>query len=100
MRLNKKNQVLTSFFLATLLVLSIISSSYQVSAYSYEIEYDQNGNILFDGTYYYEYDGFNQLAKVKDKDSNLLEEYFYGADVERVKKVAYSASGQSTTYYI
>ncbi len=100
MRLNKKNQVLTSFFLATLLVLSIISSSYQVSAYSYEIEYDQNGNILFDGTYYYEYDGFNQLSKVKDKDSNLLEEYFYGADGERAKKIVYSDSGETVTYYI
>lgn len=68
----------------------------------YELEYDANGNLIKYNQYYYEYNSLNQLTKIKlgDNLGEVLVEYFYDQDGERIKKVVYLNEDVITTYYI
>lgn len=62
--------------------------------------YDSVGNLIADINYKYEYDEFNQLIKIKNKDNAVLSEYFYDDQGNRIKKIDYKPDGsQTTTYY-
>ncbi len=65
---------------------------------SYNILYDNNGNIVEKANFEYEYDGFNRLVRVLD-DGRVLEQYSYDHSGNRIKKVEYLDSGTRTTYY-
>jgi RHS repeat-associated protein len=67
---------------------------------SFSREYDANGNVLSNNNNLFEYDGFNQLRKIKSKEDELLAEYFYDQDGERIKKVTYDSESSTTTYYL
>ena len=87
-----------ALFMGFLLVLSVFS----VSAVSYEFSYDANGNLIQDATYFYEYNGFNQLVRVREGNANGRQvlEFAYGPDGERVMKTFYPLEGQAeVTYY-
>ncbi len=83
------------------IVLIILSNLSFVSA-DYNLEYDNNGNLVRDDKFSYEYDGFNQLVKIKEN-NNLIAEYFYDHNGERIKKAEYSGRARepvSITYYV
>ena len=61
------------------------------------LTYDDNGNLIDDGTNTYEYDYENRLTRVTRKsDSTILGHYKYDALGRRVEK---QASGTTTAYY-
>jgi len=55
---------------------------------SSNLQYDLNGNLLFDGKQYYQYDAENRLTKIATDAgfSNILGEYLYDAFSRRIKK--------------
>ena len=66
-------------------------------------EYDENGNMLFDGAFYYGYDGFNKLRSVRLLKSTgpLVSKYWYDSGGIRFKKEVYSEeAGNETTFYL
>ena len=67
-------------------------------AETYNLNHDDNGNIVEGMNYEYVYNEFNQLIRVIDS-GDILEEYTYDQDGSRVKKVEYLPSGTRTTYY-
>ena len=74
-----------------------------VLAVEYDLEYDANGNLIQGKDKYFEYNSFNQLFRVREdnQNGNILEEYFYDHEGNRVLKKVYE-SGQVTQeiYYI
>jgi len=82
-----------------LLVLLIISLT-PVGAAQYTLYYDGAGNLIKDESYSYEYDGQNQLIKIKNAQSEIISEFFYNHEGTRVKKVDHLDSGDVTTYYV
>jgi len=74
-----------------------------VLAVEYDLEYDANGNLIQGKDKYFEYNNFNQLFRVREdnQNGNILEEYFYDHEGNRVLKKVYE-SGQVTQeiYYI
>ena len=86
------------------LVLLLIVSLPLVNAYGLNLVYDVNGNLLWDGDTYREYNSLNQLSAVYDGSDNvtLLVEYVYHPVEERVlKKTVYEAGvWKETIYYI
>ena len=73
-----------------------------MSAVSYDFSYDANGNLIQDATYSYDYNGFNQLSRVREGNANgrIALEFVYGPDGERVMKTFYPSEGQAEiTYY-
>jgi RHS repeat-associated protein len=89
-----------ALLLSILIVVSIISIS-TVFAATYDFSYDANGNLIQGVDKYYEYDSFNNLVKIRDKNSAgiKLEEHIYDHNGNRIKKIEYSSSGTATTYY-
>ncbi len=68
-----------------------------VSIAGSSLTYDDNGNLLDDGTNAYEYDYENRLIKVtRESDSVILGEYKYDALGRRVEK---TALGTTTRFY-
>jgi RHS repeat-associated protein len=66
---------------------------------SSDLFYDANGNLVNYAEFDYEYNQFNQLINVKyNITGELITEYFYDSNGERVKKVEYSSN--TTTYYL
>ncbi len=59
----------------------------------YAIDYDANGNMIYDGEYTYTYDSFNQLIHVNS--SNFTENYKYDYNGNRVMK----NNSYETVYY-
>lgn len=51
--------------------------------------YDANGNLIQDDQYYYEYNGFDQLVRVREETAvgNILEEYIYDGEGIRVQTI-------------
>ncbi|MBU0930239.1 MAG: hypothetical protein KJ623_04165, partial [Nanoarchaeota archaeon] len=74
-----------------------------VLAIEYDLEYDTNGNLIQGKDKYFEYNTFNQLFKVREnnENGNILEEYYYDQDGNRILKIEYE-SGQvkQEIYYI
>lgn len=68
----------------------------------FDLIYDENGNLIQDAQYYYEFDSLNQLTKVKQGNENgkVIAEYFYDELGVRVKKVEFAGNNNITTYYI
>jgi RHS repeat-associated protein len=60
--------------------------------------YDSNGNLIQDPNYYYEYNDFNRLERIRNnnEDGIILVEYLYDHEGNRILK---NISGE-TTYYI
>ncbi len=81
------------------IIILLISTPF-VLADTFSLSYDNNGNLI-DGQYFtYEYNEFNQLAKIYDTEGNLIEEYGYDHEGIRIKKIEYySDSSNVTTYY-
>ncbi|MFH0862130.1 MAG: RHS repeat-associated core domain-containing protein [Candidatus Altiarchaeota archaeon] len=64
--------------------------------------YDDNGNMLEDEKFKYEYNGMNMLKTVKNTTNDaIIEQYWYGPDGQRIKKVSFLEDGSNrTTYYV
>ena len=77
-------------FLALFMVL-LLASIVPVEAYSYNLDYDLNGNVVKDDKFYYEYNELNQLAKIRDKNETgkTVAEYTYDYQGSRTKKINY-----------
>ncbi len=60
--------------------------------------YDANGNLIQDSRFYYEYNNFNQLKRVREGNatSPIIEEYMYDHEGQRILK----QTGSETTFYI
>jgi RHS repeat-associated protein len=63
--------------------------------------YDDNGNLISDSKLYHEYNAFNQLIRVRvgGASGNIIEEYGYGAQGDRIFKVSFLSDGSNTTTY-
>ncbi|MEA2035915.1 MAG: RHS repeat-associated core domain-containing protein [Nanoarchaeota archaeon] len=97
---NNKVKKQISIFLAVLILSFPIALAAEISK---PLTYDPNGNIVQDTDKYYEYDSLNQLTKVREnnQDGRILEEYVYGSDGDRIKKVTHkNDNSQTTTYYV
>lgn len=74
-----------------------------VLAIEYNLQYDANGNLIQGKDKYFEYNTLNQLWKVREGNinGNILEEYYYDQDGNRLLKIEYE-SGQvkQEIYYI
>ncbi|MFH0862131.1 MAG: RHS repeat-associated core domain-containing protein [Candidatus Altiarchaeota archaeon] len=64
--------------------------------------YDSNGNMLQDERFKYEYNGMNMLKIVKNASTDaVVEQYWYGPDGQRIKKVSFLEDGKNrTTLYV
>ncbi len=94
---NSGNKLTYTLFL--FLLVFILCSSL-VSAESFSFDYDDNGNMIEAQYFSYEYNEFNQLVAVYDLESNLIEEYSYDHEGNRIKKIEYSYDETNiTTYY-
>ena len=97
----KKSRKVYSLLLSLMLLSTVFS--YSAFAVEEDFVYDANGNLVRDGRFYYEYDGGNMLSVVREGNmtGRVVEEYWYDAGGERVKKVHYLLSGgNETTYYV
>ena len=56
----------------SLLVLSAIS--FASAAYEYNLSYDSNGNLIQNDEYYFEYNSFNELKRVRN--TNCTRRYY------------------------
>ncbi|MFA5084294.1 MAG: RHS repeat-associated core domain-containing protein [Candidatus Paceibacterota bacterium] len=76
-------------------------ASGQIKEQTFDLVYDKNGNLIQDQNYIYEYNALNQLTEIKDgSTSEVISEYSYDNNGERVKKVEHKADGDEITYYI
>ena len=63
--------------------------------------YDDNGNLIEDGNYYYNYDSFNRLSSITNKKSGvIIEQYWYDHEGQRIKKVSQASGTPVTEYYL
>ena len=91
--------------LTTCLVLIFISCniSFVYALSQINLSYDANGNLIQTDNYYYEYNNFNQLERVRESNSEgrVISEYFYDGEGQRVMKITYDEDGESEeTHYI
>jgi len=66
-------------------------------------EYDENGNMVSDGSFGFVYNDANQLYEVREGgvSGNLIARYYYNSDGMRFKKVTYDGGDVAeTVYYI
>jgi RHS repeat-associated protein len=63
--------------------------------------YDYAGNLIKDSEYYYQYNSYNQLERVRINNASgtVLEEYFYDENGDRAIKVHYFNSTVNETVY-
>lgn len=68
----------------------------------YILTYDNNGNLIKGVDNYYEYDGLNQLIRIREGDSSgrVVSEFVYDHEGNRIKKIDYSGGKATTTYYV
>ncbi len=87
-------------FLVLFAFILVFSLSF---SYAYDLEYDASGNLLSDGIFYFEYDGFDNLASIRIGSSSgpLLEDYLYDDFDNRIRKRVYvDESIDTTVYYV
>lgn len=62
--------------------------------------YDANGNLITDGQYFYEYNPFNQLSKIREGNSTgiILSDYLYDSNGNRIRK--HDRIKNETVFYI
>lgn len=90
--------------LLSLLLISLVV----VSPFSYAVtttvnlEYDPSGNLIKDQFYFYEYDDFGQLVRVRQGTAlgPTLSEYMYDYEGQRVMKIDYTQGCPVKTFYI
>lgn len=103
----KSNLRLTKQKILGFLVLLFISGIFmalgtQAATQSYNLTYDNNGNLIQGIGKYYEYNGLNQLVKVREGNSEgrILEEYLYDHEGQRAMKKEWREDGSNeSTYY-
>ncbi|MEK6844053.1 MAG: RHS repeat-associated core domain-containing protein [Nanoarchaeota archaeon] len=76
-----------------------------IVTYNTDLTYDNAGNLIKGLGKYYEYDPFNQLSRVRNKNAsgNIIAEYKYDHEGNRIKQIEYNFAGNGhnrTTYYI
>ena len=76
-----------------------------IITYNTNLTYDNVGSLTKGLGKYYEYDSFNQLSRVRNKNAsgNIIAEYKYDHNGIRIKQVEYNFAGNGhnrTTYYI
>ncbi len=94
-----KNKANVAVFLAILIVLLPVAVASESKGYS--LAYDGNGNLVKDDKYFYEYDAYNNLVKIRLGSSfgDVVSEFFYDDSGNRVKKIEYKNGKKETTYY-
>ncbi|USN45247.1 MAG: hypothetical protein H6502_04285 [Candidatus Woesearchaeota archaeon] len=90
---------------AILLIMFFISSSSAAMFHppEYEIHYDQNGNIIQEPGYHYEYNNFNKLTTIKNGTENgpTIYTFTYDENGQKIKQTQHQQNGQTkTTTYI
>ncbi|MBD3262697.1 MAG: hypothetical protein GF334_13690, partial [Candidatus Altiarchaeales archaeon] len=87
-----------SLLSSLLLLLYGVSFSLAVSR-EFPLEYDGNGNLVSDGTFYYDFDGWNRLRRVRLGDASGEGGAFYAYDGSgrRILKVVFHEDGTNTT---
>ena len=98
--MNYKNYIRTIALILTFLVISLPIAL----AEEFNRIYDANGNLISDGKYYREYNGLNQLVRVRlgnTSTSPVLEEYKWHPLEERtvIKRVFNNGVYNYTVYY-
>lgn len=79
--------------------LSIINAPLAL-AKQYDLKYDATGNLIEGLNHNYEYDSFNQLKLVREKETGeVIEEYWYDHEGNRIKKVHYNEDGSEEAFY-
>lgn len=79
----------------------LLLSSYSL-AVTYDLNYDPNGNLQQDNNYYYEYNSFNQLSRIRSgtPTGTIISEFLYDQSGERLRKIDYLPNGSTEkTYY-
>jgi YD repeat-containing protein len=61
-------------------------------------DYDDNGNLSFDGAYHYRYDCENRLIDVNDQSNNRVASYSYDYAGRRISKTLHAS--QDTLHYV
>ncbi|MFH1400341.1 MAG: RHS repeat-associated core domain-containing protein, partial [Nanoarchaeota archaeon] len=82
------------------MVLLVVSVSFAF-AESASLQYDVNGNLVSDGTYIYDYDGFNMLVSVQnasDPSHPVLFTFLYDEHGDRIAKKDFQ-TGVVTHYF-
>src|SRR3989344_4692231 len=85
------------FSFLSILILSVISFA---ATFSYNMQYDSNGNLIQDESLFYEYDSINQLIKVRQGDAKgeIISEYDYDSGGNRIKKTTYLNGKKKIVY--
>ena len=96
--MQQKKLIWTSVLTLILLVVSL--SIVQAQVTTYDLSYDEIGNLQQSFDQYLEYNEFNRLIRVRENDQNgqILEEYTYDQEGNRLTK--YEALINQTTYYV
>ena len=100
---------LVAFFLVFLIVLMPIAIAAQLvfpedklKTASFDLVYDENGNLVQDQRYCYEYNSLNQLVRVKEgkctSGGDVIAEYFYNHNSSDTIEGRFSISHQSKTF--
>ncbi|MBW3002958.1 hypothetical protein KY328_01020 [Candidatus Woesearchaeota archaeon] len=80
-------------------IIFLLGTIPQGFAATINLDYDDNGNLVKDANFNYEYDSLNQLVKVTDLSGNIIEEYFYDSSGQRALKRTYLDGKTIDTYY-
>ncbi|MEK6974618.1 MAG: RHS repeat-associated core domain-containing protein, partial [Nanoarchaeota archaeon] len=68
---------------------------------TYNLVYDANGNLIQGFGKYFEYDGFNHLVKARNSTNDLIAQYYYDDEGNRLKKFeTFNATNNQSTYYM
>jgi RHS repeat-associated protein len=75
------------------------TSTGEGNATTESFSYDDSGNLIQDDTYYYEYNGYNQLYRVRidNASGTILETYYYDESGQRAIKVHFFTGGTNET---
>ncbi|MBD3249184.1 hypothetical protein GF336_04005 [Candidatus Woesearchaeota archaeon] len=100
--IKEKKQKLLGLLVCIIFLVGMLPQNFAIES-SYDLSYDENGNLIQDMSNYYEYNSLNQLIRVREggSEGRILEEYFYDESGQRIKKITYDEDESSkTTYYI
>lgn len=91
-----KRKLLISLFLIALLISLPISFASEIN-----YQYDTNGNLVQDESKYYEYNGFDQLIRVRQGSSTgtIIVESFYDDVGNRILTIEYNGAQNASTFY-
>lgn len=95
---NVKENTIIYLVLALIYLLVSLPVSFAVQI-SYQ--YDANGNLIQDESSYYEYNGFDQLVRVRlgNSSGTILSDYFYDHEGNRILTIDYNGPANTSTFY-